>query len=409
MAKRSLPIGAPGFSMVEMLVALMFTMILMAGMAVVFKSSLSGFVSSGEVISSARRNRMAVDLLYDDIHNAGMYLSDLSTPPPVISTNPPFYILPNQAIANAGTDDPQTTDEVYFYQDDPLPFEGRLVVPASVDDAARSASELVLADSSVAARDITYTINCQDAAYASQIRVGQTMIFKDFFETVYVSTIPTPPTDQNITLTIGPDPNASLTGRGYTGNPVKARHLDGTGIVFLRPAQMVRYRIQMMQLDTTGGRIPCLVRQQTAYAATFPAASTVLVPVTTDIVTENVSGFRVSLSADSGRNWVGGMDFSTAPPTPRTGYTDWAHIRNDLNTQLGSSNGSLTTGRRGFTTTEGNDHWFRSIPVLVRADISTRTATRRSEFSNTPATTTAYKEQTQSLVFVPRHFGLSMK
>ncbi len=405
MSKCRLQSHGQGFSLVELLVALVFTGVLMAGMAVVFKTSLTTFVTSGEVISSSRRNRMAGDLLYDDIHNAGMYLFDLSTPPPVMPSNPPFYILPNQPVENAsttpGNDDPQTADEVYFYQDDPLPFEGKLVVPGS--SAPKSASELVLADSAPAATDLTYTIDCTNLAYAKNVKVGQSLVFKDFFESVYITTIASVPTDQYVTVTLGPDPKASVTGRGYTGNPLKARHLAGTGIVFLRLGQMVRYRIRMVQLDPLGGRIPCLVRDQGDYGGTF-------VPTTTDVITENVSGFRVAISANSGQNWVGGTDLSATPPVPKSGYSNWASIRSDLDAQLATTSTSgKSVGRVGFTTTEGNDHWFRSIPVLVRTDITTRTATKRSEFSNTPTTSTAYREQTQTLVFVPRHFGLSMK
>jgi hypothetical protein len=44
----------------------------------------------------------------------------------------------------------------------------------------------------------------------------------------------------------------------------------------------------------------------------------------------------------------------------------------------------------------------------VRLDVTTRTAVKRSEYSATPLVNTAYKDYTQSLVIVPRHFGLTM-
>jgi hypothetical protein len=77
-------------------------------------------------------------------------------------------------------------------------------------------------------------------------------------------------------------------------------------------------------------------------------------------------------------------------------------MRTELDTQL------ATAGRPDFMTTRGNENWIRSIPTLVRLDITTRTATKRAEYSATPLTTTAYKDFTQSLVIVPRHFGLTM-
>ena len=59
MAKTRFNASQQGFSLVELLVALAFTMFLMAGMANIYKSSLSTFYTSGESVSSARRNRMA--------------------------------------------------------------------------------------------------------------------------------------------------------------------------------------------------------------------------------------------------------------------------------------------------------------------------------------------------------------
>jgi len=91
----------------------------------------------------------------------------------------------------------------------------------------------------------------------------------------------------------------------------------------------------------------------------------------------------VYLSADSGVNWAGlGLATTTAD------FTDgWdLGIRTELDTQLSSS------GRPDFKTTRGSDHWL---------------ATQRTEFANTP-NTVAYREMTQSLVFVPRHSGLTM-
>ena len=49
------PSAQRGFSLVELLVALVFTMVLMAGMANVYRASLSSFYTSGESISSVRR------------------------------------------------------------------------------------------------------------------------------------------------------------------------------------------------------------------------------------------------------------------------------------------------------------------------------------------------------------------
>lgn len=387
MGKHRLLPNANGFSLIEMLVALVFTLVLMAGLSTVFKASLSTFYTSGEVLSSARRNRMSIDLLGDDLNNAAMYLVDLSVPPPVVATTPPFFILPNMPIAGAGPNDPQTADELYFYMDQPLPFEGTLQGAAPQQTAA----ELVLGTAAPTATDKTFTINCGDSSsYANQVKKGQVLIFKDSWETAYIDQDPSP-SGVNVTVVAGADPKAALTGTGSAGLPSKAKHLGGSRVVFIQPAQMVRYRIAMLQLDPQSATgIPCLVREQVNYGNAFGPGTP------QEIITENVSGLKVYLSADSGMNWAGfgltASDFSAG----------WDQgIRTQLDTQLGAS------GRPEYKTTRVSDHWFRSIPTLVRVDVSTRTATQRTEFANVP-NTLAYREMTQSLVFVPRHSGLSM-
>ncbi len=380
---------ADGFSLVEMLVALVFTGILMAGMAAVFKGSLSTFYTSGEQLSSARRNRMSIDLLGDDLNTAAMYLVDLSVPPAVVATVPPFFILPNVSIPGAGVHDPQTTDELYFYMDQPLPFEGTLSGAAPQQTAA----ELVLAGTAPTVTDNTYVINCADSpTYAGQVKKGQIFIFKDSWEIAFINADPEP-SGSNVTVVAGPDPAASITGTGAAGLPVKSKHLGGSGIVFIQPAQMVRYRIMLLNLDPLNANgIPCLVRDQGVYnGAEFHAT------LPQQIITENVSGFKVYLSTD-GQNWAGfGL------PATTTGFSaGWDQgIRAQLDAQL------VNSGRPDHQTTRASEHWFRSIPTLVRVDVSTRTASQRTEYSST-LNTLAYKDLTQSLVFVPRHSGLTM-
>lgn len=370
-----------GFSLVELLVALVFTMILMAGMAAVFKASLVTYVASGEKLASVRRNRMSLDLMAEDLNNAGMYLVDLATPPSVSSSNPPFCIIPNPTDITGVTGG---ADEFYFYMDEPLPFEGKLTSSAS---SVKTASELVASESAAGTSDYTYTIDCHEGAYAKLVAQGQIFIFKDFWDQGYISAAPVV-SGSSVTVVAGSNASASITGSGSSGLPSKAKHLTGSAVVFVKPAQLVKYSIQLLQLDPTStSGIPCLVRDQGDYSTTGFTADASL----RQIITENVSGFRVYLSADSGQNWVGG-----------SAYSSWASIRAALDAQL------AIVGREGKTTTETSEHWFRSIPVLVRVDVTTRTANQRTEYSSSTTPTLAYKEETKSLVMVPRHFGLVM-
>ncbi|WP_005033773.1 PilW family protein [Holophaga foetida] len=376
--------SACGFSLVELLVALVFTMMLMAGMAAVFKSSLSTFYTSGEKLSSSRRNRMSIDLLSDDLNNAGMYLVDLSTPPSVASTNPPFWINPSKVTDWNGTGVTQGADQLLFYTDEPLPFEGELDMTGST---SKSAPELVVEEASAAQTDFTYKVDCRESAYAKQVKVGDLFILKDSWEVGYISSVTA--TGASVTLVAGADPNVGITGRGGSGLPSRANHLDGTRVVFVHPGQMVRYSIERLKLDpAVPDGIPCLVRDQGGYATGGFTANG-----TRQIITENVSGFRVYLSADSGNTWIGGPSYDDKT---------WADMRSALDSQL------QTAGRTDYKSTASSEHWFRSIPVLVRVDVTTRTATQRTEFSDASTPTLAYKEQTQSLVMVPRHFGLTM-
>lgn len=387
--------GAPqtrvaGFSLAELLVALVFTMVLMAGMANVYKASLSAFYTSGESLSSSRRNRMSVDLLVEDLNQAGMFLTDLSVPPAVSEAMPTFLILPNMHVDGHGDNDPDTTDELYFYVDQPLSFEGTLTAAST----QRAAAELVAAETALTNADNTYTFSCDSVTYANQVAAGQVLILKDTWEAVSILSVTS--SGSSAMVVTGPMPNASITGSGAAAPASRVRHLAGSRVVPIQPAQMVRYRIQMLQLDpssTTG--IPCLVRDQGGYSSTAFTASQAQ-----QIIAENVAGFAVYLSSDGGQTWAG-LDPATGAKALYSGYdAGWdTGIRTELDAQL------MTSGRPGAKTTRIGPTWFRTIPVLVRADITTRTATRRSEYATNP-TVAAFRLQTQSLILVPRHSGL---
>lgn len=385
-----------GFSLVELLVAVVFIGLLMAGMANVFKSSVITMATSSESISSARRNRMSIDLLYDDLNAAGLYITSLTSTPILSSTNPAFYVLPNMPVAGAAADDPQTADQLYFYLDQPLPFEGTLTGTGGAPGAnlVRSASQLVNAQAApVAGVDNSFSVECGSASYASMVQAGQSVIIKDSWEVFSIQTVTPPAGATAVTFTVGTGSSVAMTGLGPSGAPPKTKHLLGSAVLFFLPAQMVCYSVQMKLYDpqkATG--VPCLVRDQGTYSTGGFVAT---LPQT--VVAENIAGFKVYLSANSGQGWAG---LNAA----YTGFTGgWTNgIQNDLNTQLAAA------GRPNFTTTTGDPSWFRDIPTLVRMDITTRTAMKRSEYSATPLVTTAYKNFTQSLVIVPRHSGLTM-
>jgi len=349
-----------GFSLVEMMVVLVFTMILMAGLATVFKASLSSFVVSGEKISSSRRNRMAMDLLSDDLNVAGQYLDLRALPGGIVDTNPGFAINPgSKRFPFTGTDIPAAdavSDELVFFFDDPLPAEGTFVGNVSG-----------LRSTLVSGEDYNpgCTILFKDAP---AVKKGMRLVARQNYEV------------QNVAADGNPSGNSvGIT----TENAFMFEHSGTTPVLVYKPRQYVRYRIESQYLDpekpTVG--IPCLIRAQGPY----PDAGA-LTPDTTTIVAENVSGFTVSLSVDGGTTW-------------RTGAS-WADITKDLDSDL------ATHGPPGFKKVGSSPQWFRYVPVMLRVDVTTRTIKPRAEYS-AAGNTLEYKKQVQSLILLPRHFGLN--
>lgn len=384
--------GAAGFSLVELLVALAFTMVLMAGMANVYKASLSTFYASGESISSTRRGRMSVDLLVDDLNQACLFVTDLAAPPPVSDLMAPFMVLPNMPVSGHGPSDPALSDELYFYMDELLPFEATVAAGTT----QKSAAELVLAGTAPGAADTSFTLDCGSATYAGQVQTGQALVFKDALETATITGATS--SGASVTVTTGSLSLAALTGASTGSGAPRVKHRTGSRVLVVQPAQMVRYRIEMVALDPGGGAgIPCLVRDQGPYnTSTFlPTAGQ------REIIAEHVAGFAVYLSANGGKTWAG-MSLAGAK-ADYSGYSaGWDQgVRAELDLQL------ATAGRPDYRTTRLTPTWFRSIPILVRVDVTTRTATQRTEYATT-ARTAAYGTQTQSLVVVPRHAGLAM-
>jgi hypothetical protein len=393
--------------MVEMLVALAFTMVLMAGMATVFKASLSTFFTSGEALSSSRRNVMSVNLLAADLDTACMYLTDLSDPPPATTNFPPFFILPNQPVVNPpaapGAGDPTIADELYFQLDVPLPFTATL---QTAGGSANSASQVVANGGALAANngDNTFDLECGSSAYAGQVAAGQTAIFMDSFEVGTISGTPKMVTTTEVQVVLGASGTSATTGLGATGLPLKAAHLNNTQVLLVQTGNVIRYSVQYLLLDpaNTNG-IPCLVRDQ----GTVAGGGFTPIAALQQIVTENVSGFKVYLSVNSGKTWAG-QGITDAGVKGWTGGTFGSitgGILSELNTQLGS------TVSNGFVAIAGNDNWFRSIPTLVRVDLTTRTAAQRTEYNasyDPKNPKAAFKTLTQTIILVPRHSGLPM-
>lgn len=409
-----------GFSLVELLIALVFTLVLMAGMATVFQASLGTFVTTGEKLSSSRRNRMSVDMIYDDLNAAGMLLTSLadysgsSTNPINLNAgNPPFRITPN--VAYAGTDviaPNNLTDQLDLYFDEALPFEGTVSVPV------QGVMEYLPGETSYTA-GATRTLAVRDSTQAAQLASENalspvTLLYRANMNQPQVPmTLTTSGSQVNVTMT------TSLTSADATS---EVRIPQGTGVLFVKPGRYVRYSIQPRNLDpdpaNAGTQVPCLIRDETVYSAVSGSPNPFAAPVSSVIVAENVVGFQVMVSPDGGQTWInnpydaaqrdGDPPTAGTPGLPHTTFTTWAEVRDLL------GNHAAITSRPAPNTVEDGRFWFKDIPVTIRVDITTRTARPRSEYlQNQPHTIVnstgpaPYKIQTQSIVLVPRHFGLS--
>ena len=417
-----------GFSLVELLVALVFMALLMAGMAKIYQSSLNTFYKSSESISSGRRNRMAMDLLYDDLNAAGQYLVNITAYPTLGTSSQNdsgFSILPNQTYS--GTDVPAKsaiTDQLSFYLDEALPFEGRLLQDASHPFATTSNADLVASGADVAQLDTTMEVKFSDPSYANMVKTyytnavangtqGLVAVFKDQWGPVGVTSVSVAGSTVSFKPQASPDNQMGLpTGlnllnqqRHFAGDGTFSSGLpptingtpttSGAPVVFVQPAQMVRYLIKAETLDPTSTvGIPCLVRQQGDYNPNG------FVPSEETIIAEDVTGFKVYLSAypnptnnDPAVNWAG---WGSTASDFASGWTN--RILQTINTQLGS------LGLVSATSTS-DPNWFRNTPLLVRVDLTTRSAIKRS--TSATAATSDYQYHTQTLYMVPRHFGLS--
>nr|WP_320131590.1 hypothetical protein [uncultured Holophaga sp.] len=408
-----------GFSLVELLVALVFTMLLMAGMASVFRASINNFSISGEKLSAARRNRMSVDMLVDDLNSAGMLLTSLSDYSgmdgtlTLNTTNPGFCIVPNVAYASTDVASPNNvSDQLFLYYDDPLPFEG------VVNSGGSSTSQAVDA---VYTTGSTYVVALQDSQQAAQVATAFSQATTasplvlvrraDAAHPKAIASLTTTGSQVNLSL------DTSLTSVGSTSETAIP---SGSQTLFVRPGRYVRYSIQGRALDPANPTqaVPCLVRDEWTYSS-VASSTTLPTPDVTAILSENVVGFQVMVSPDGGATWMndpndatqrsGAAPSASTPGLSHTKWTTWAEIRNLLN-----ASSAITTRPSPNNVISDDKFWFKDIPMLVRIDVATRVAVPRAEYlQNVPSTIingtggVPYKITTQSLVIVPRHFGLS--
>lgn len=384
--------GTWGFSLVEMLVALVFTAFLMSGMAKVFQASVRNYNAVNETIAAQRTNRWALDQVSDDISQAGLVFPDRVLPTMVtagseslFSITPPVaagLVVKRISDTNPALTENETifADTLQFFTDVPLPVSGTWKTATDGETLKADGTST----SAPTKAEITFTLGTE-----ADLRSGDVMVILDSGELgSWEHPLIEGPANPVVFLTDATkiaQYTATLISPGIT-----LAHPADVPVYFIRPAQLVNYSVQAVALDPAHPDVtlPCLVRQQTNY----PTSGTVdWTKVATQIIAENVEGFRVDLSFDGGATWA----------RPTTANPTWADITANANAKL------ATIGLPGLTsiTDPANRDWFRTINCLIRVDITTRAPVRREEFSPT-AGVRAYRTRTQTLMISPRNFGV---
>ncbi|NTW85485.1 MAG: hypothetical protein HGB30_04900 [Holophagaceae bacterium] len=398
-----------GFSLVEMMVALVFVSVLMAGMLQIYGSAMSSISTTTESMAANRTKRWAITAIEDDFQSAGyFYYSPFRALPGYISVDTAagqnaLMILPNNS-TTYNTADPATSsivsekvwfDEVQFLEDQPLQIRAELSGTPSANNAL---SLTVLSGNlgDVQAGDFVFIL---DELY-ELCRVASVTVGSATTGSVTLDTTATAMQD-----------GVDGSGTGATAGLKALTHFAGAGVVFVRPLQVVRYTVLPLALDPAYSlsMIPCLVRDQAPYPSTgarivWPAANAAMpAGFTRTLIAENVSGapftttaptlanqygFRVDISPDNGTTWC------------RAGTTTWPAVAANLNTWLAIAGNA--TAPYTSVTNSAYPVWYRNIPALFRLDVTTRTALKRSD-PNVPANR-VYTYRSQTLLCQPRNF-----
>lgn len=370
-----------GFSLIEMLVAVMFIGILSAGMLRIYSSNLAGSQRLNDMIGSQRRGRWALASLQDDVSAIGFFAFVPFNQPTGYSvasgSQEPLMVLPSPTPVNVTGIDPANPggglvtaplapnpDEFQFVGDLPLPIQATVAGPPTA---------------------AVLTVNVQ-SGNLSEVQPGDIVAVMDAsFEQVQVAAVNPP----NITVSAAGALTAGVSqAGGYALAPTLGAHQTGAPVAFYRPNVVTRYSIQALAWDPSnaGITIPCLVRQM----APYPSGGTLInwVGVQQDVIAENIDGFNVDLSFDGGGSWL------------RQGSANWDAIVAKMV--------ALTPGGKSLNPRNPSDPlWFRNFPCMIRMQITSRSATPRAANADV-AGTAAYVRRTQTLMVTPRNFGLPL-
>ncbi|WP_257312395.1 hypothetical protein [Geothrix fuzhouensis] len=353
----------------------------------IFQASTSTFASLSETLAIQRNARWGLNLLQEEVLQAGFLLPPYQTPglnPTSASAQPPLLM---QKTGYTPPDETVPVDELQMVVDMPLNVEGTLTKDPTKGDI---------------------TLSVKIPSGASDVRDGDLLMVQDSNWEVFLvqdassDTVNIKP----ITATPTQDAYGNQT-QPFAHSSVQFAHRATAEFAFYRPMSVVRYTVVPRKLDPSDPTavVPCLVRQRrplsvspnTIWAPDMNTPQTTL-PADEQILLEGVTGFRVDWSFDAGKTWIRASGSGD----------DWANIRGVVNTLLTTSSSSVVNLSQGVTNLQ-DPYWPRYTPILIRLDISTRTRLKRTEYNanldpNNPKA--EFRTRTETLLLSPRNFGL---
>lgn len=390
-----------GFSLVELLIALVFISFMMAGMLRIYGSAIQGFSAANESAKAQRDNRWSQESISDDLETAGYFFYFSGRPSSTgisvgagTSVQNPLMLLPNQVITNKTADqvNPSATpanetitfDEIQFLRDEVLPIKAQLTAQP-VDSGSVQVS---LTDGDL-----------------SMVKAGDFAVLMDAapYQMIPVTAAPGSGTSGTVQLSTAVTQDPS-TGAIISSSILSLNHQPGVDVFFVRPYQVVRYSLMPLSQDPSNpnATVPCLVRDEAPYPSggaliTWPAPGAAIPAGSTRaVIGQNVTGLRFDMSLDQGKTWARGAD--------------WAATQTNLSNGLSALSASSSYSGIGLATSTTNPTrplWYRDAPLLFRVDVTTRTVMKRTDYASA-VKTAAYRTRTQTLFIQPRNFGLGL-
>ncbi|WP_243324554.1 hypothetical protein [Geothrix sp. SG200] len=404
-----------GFSLVELLVALVFTAILTTGMLRIFASSVSGFYTQQESLGLQRASRFALNLVEEEIIQAGYLFpprnlsGELSVGSPTVQ--PP--VLVQQTDYQPVWSDPNGTtvildkvDELQFVQDLNLEVEGTLTA-----DAAPGASQATVAIPSGRSTLDKYLTGSSDHPLVMVMLDSQI----NQVDMVRVKSIDSKGVADFDPNSSGLDAFGNERGGGFFSGIFNNLHKSGAPCTFIAPLQVVRYAVVPRALDPADPKhlIPCLVRQTAPLvkASIFAPLKDQTAPAqdatwTEQILAEGVSGLKVDISLDGGKTFLR----YNADGTLKAGMDTWANVYTGLDTAIKAAlpGASVLASHTSKGLSDPLDPmWTNYLPVTFRLDVETRTRLARAEYAANQATPTpAFRTRTVTMMISPKNYAL---